>query len=369
MIVIAEIGTAHNGSFDKACKLIDESALSGADYIKFQWVYADEILHPDTGFVNLPGGNIRLYDRFKELEMPVSFFKDCIDYTHKKGKKFICSPFGLKSAKELFSLNPDAIKIASPELNHIPLLHEIAEYRKSKNVSLIISSGVSTLSDIETALNITGCDNVTLLHCVTSYPAPEGEYNLRLVKNLKSIFGVNTGVSDHSLDAVLVPSLSCAMGGTVLEKHITLSKTTDGLDDPVALDVDQFAHMTYCLRQCDAILKRYGEVDGSRQIIMQMIDLYGKEKVEAVLGDGVKKLAPAEKANYGRTNRSLHFMRAMKKGEVIKACDIGILRTEKVLTPGMAPSFYNIVEGAVLQCDVKNGEGVLFDHIVPRFLR
>ena len=83
--IIAEIGTSHEGSFEKACALVDAAADSGSDIIKFQWVYADEILHPKTGFVKLPTGNIPLYERFKQLECPLSFYKDIIDYVHSKG--------------------------------------------------------------------------------------------------------------------------------------------------------------------------------------------------------------------------------------------------------------------------------------------
>ena len=94
-LIIAEIGTAHGGDIKKAYELIDAAAQSGADVIKFQWVYADEILHPNTGYVELPGGKIRLYDRFKQLECPPDFYKQMIDYVHKAGCKFCCSPFGL----------------------------------------------------------------------------------------------------------------------------------------------------------------------------------------------------------------------------------------------------------------------------------
>ena len=131
MKIIAEIGTSHGGNIEKARKLIDCAAENGADFVKFQWVYADEILHPETGFVNLPGGKIPLYDRFRELEVSPDFFKECMDYAHSKGLRFMCSPFGLRSLEELVSIHPDAVKIASPELNHIPLLKKLAEYRKN----------------------------------------------------------------------------------------------------------------------------------------------------------------------------------------------------------------------------------------------
>lgn len=372
MLIVAEIGTAHGGSFDKAKQLIDASAESGADAIKFQWVYADEILHPDTGFVTLPAGKIRLYDRFKELEVPADFYAKCADYVHSLNKLFVCSPFGLRSLRELLALNPDAVKIASPELNHIPLLKALASYRAEqkaagkKQVPVIISSGVSTLADIETALSLIGKDDVTLLHCITQYPAPETEYNLTLIKTLSAVFGIPCGVSDHSLDPVLVPSLSAAMGGVMEEKHITLSKKTDGLDDPVALEPEQFAHMSYCIHQCEAAIRQYSCTCGGDTIIEQMEDQYGKEKVAAVLGDGVKKLAPSELANYGRTNRSIHFMRSMKKGETITEKDIAVLRTEKILTPGISPLYLESVTGALLARDVKSGDGLVWEDVITR---
>lgn len=363
-LIIAEIGTSHEGSLEKAFQLIDAACDSGADAIKFQWVYADEILHPDTGFVKLPTGNIRLYDRFKQLECNRSFYKQCLDYVHQKGCKFCCSPFGIRSLKELLEINPDIVKIASPELNHFPMLNALSEYRGKQiedginPVPVIVSSGVSTLSDIEKALEILGKDGVSLLHCITSYPAPESEYNLRLIGNLKSIFGVETGVSDHSLDPILVPAMSIACGGTIIEKHITLSRKTSGLDDPVALEPEQFAVMVHVAHQTEAALRHYGNSVGFEKAYEQISEQFGRDKVDEVLGTGVKSLAPSEKANYGRTNRSLHYMRAMKSGEKISEKDIGVLRTEKILTPGITPEFLETVIGKTLCCDVENGSGV-----------
>ena len=364
MLIVAEIGTSHGGSLEKAKHLIDTAVAAGADAVKLQWVYADEILHPETGFVTLPGGAVRLYDRFKSLEVPPAFFADCLDYAHHKGVQFFCSPFGLRSLQELLALQPDAIKIASPELNHLPLLHALADYRKTHPISVIISSGVSTLADIETALAIIGTDDTTLLHCITCYPAPENEYNVRAVQTLARIFGVRTGISDHSLDPVLVPSLSTAIGAVMIEKHITLSKATDGLDDPVALEGEQFAHMCYCVHQCQAMLRHYGDERGATNIISQLEDQFGTEKIRAVLGDGIKRLAPSEQANYGRTNRSLHFMHAMKAGETITEDDIGVLRTEKILTPGLSPRWLQTVLGTTLTHDVANGAGVQWEDLL-----
>lgn len=370
--IIAEIGTSHEGSLKKAKQLVDCAVESGADAVKFQWVYADEILHPDTGFVKLPTGNIRLYDRFKQLECDSSFYAEMLDYAHSKNVKFVCSPFGVKSLCELLRINPDYVKIASPELNHFPMLEYLAEYRaaQKKNgknpVLVIVSSGVSKLKDIEKALSILGTENISLLHCITSYPAPESEYNLKLITNLKNIFGVETGVSDHSLDPMLVPVLSVVCGGTVIEKHITLSRQTSGLDDPVALEGEQFALMVHSVHQTEALLNRYGKEKGWEIAFSQLKESFAPEKIISCLGDGIKKLAPAEEQNYGRTNRSLHFMRALKKGEKITLSDIGVLRTEKVLTPGISPEFLSLVVGSFLTKDVENGSGVQFEDFIKK---
>jgi len=371
-MIIAEIGTSHEGSIVKARELVDAASEAGADCIKFQWVYADELLHPDTGFVKLPTGNIPLYQRFKQLECDFDFYKQLLDYSHSKGCSFCCSPFGLRSLKELLSLEPDYVKIASPELNYIQLLTFLADYRNKqqergeKPVPVILSSGVSKLKDIEKALDITGTEAVGLLHCITSYPAPEEEYNLSLITNLKNIFGIEAGVSDHSLSPILVPALSIACGGNLIEKHITLSKKTSGLDDPVALEPEDFALMVHVVHQSQVTIKHYGPELGRKRIIEQIGEEFGAEKVEAVLGSGIKSLAPAEKDNYGRTNRSLHFLHAMKKGDFVKAEDIGILRTEKILTPGIAPDFYDEIIGGKLVCDVESGSGVQWSNFIAR---
>jgi sialic acid synthase SpsE len=138
--VIAEIGTSHGGSFEKACQLIDAAVQAGADSVKFQWVYADEILHPDTGIVTLPTGRIRLYDRFRELEVSPRFYAQVRAYAASCHIGFICSPFGLRRLRELLEIGPDAVKIASPELNHFPLLSALAEYRK-KQIGLYRQTG------------------------------------------------------------------------------------------------------------------------------------------------------------------------------------------------------------------------------------
>jgi len=359
IMIIAEIGTGHGGSIAKAKDLVDAAREAGADCAKFQIVYADEILHPDTGFVSLPGGKIRLYDRFRELEVDPGFYAEIAAYCQKKGLIFLCSPFGLKSLSELESLDPPCIKIASPELNHFPLLAAASATGRP----LILSSGVSTLSDIERALEATGStrDRV-LLHCVTSYPAPEEEYNLSVLESLSSVFGIPVGVSDHSLDPILVPLLAVASGAAVIEKHICLSRLDSGLDDPVALPPDAFAAMVKAVRNaCDktgATMKR--------DIIEALSREHGSEKIRRILGDGIKALAPSERANYTRTNRSIHYLKGLKAGQTVTEADIAILRTEKILSPGLSPEFRDMLLGAILARDVTDGAGAAWDDFISR---
>jgi sialic acid synthase SpsE len=348
-LIIAEIGTGHGGDLEKARELIAAAAAAGADCAKFQCVYADEIIHPNTGFVPLPGGPVALYDRFLALEEDEEFYAALREYTEARGLIFLCTPFGLRSAALLRHIGCRVMKVASPELNHFPLLDELASY----GLPAILSSGVSALSDIDRALRrfpLRDSGGVALLHCVTAYPAPEGDYNLRLLRGLGSLLGVPVGVSDHSLDPLLVPALSIAMGGVVVEKHICLSRDDPGLDDPIALPPQAFSAMVEAIR-------RAGEA-GPEATMRALSDEYGAAAVEEALGDGVKRLAPSEAMNYRRTNRSLHAMRAIGAGEAFDAGNLAILRTEKALRPGIDPELLPVLIGRHAMRDIPSGEGI-----------
>src|SRR6056297_3493639 len=133
--LVAEAGTAHLGDRERAKRLIDAAAAAGADYIKFQWVIADEIVHPNAGAITLHGKAVRIWERFKALERPPEFYASLKDETEQRGLRFLCSPFGEKSAAGLRALAVEAVKIASPELNHYPLLSAVA------GLPLLLSTG------------------------------------------------------------------------------------------------------------------------------------------------------------------------------------------------------------------------------------
>jgi len=350
--VIAEIGTGHLGDRSKAADLIAAAAEAGAHCAKFQVVFADEIIHPLTGELNLPGGRVRLYDRFREVEQDEAFYAFCKAETERAGMAFLASPFGLRSAQVLKDIGSAWYKVASPELNHFPMLERLRTFDQP----VVLSSGVSRLEDIERAVEVFEGVPVSLLHCVTSYPAPPEEYNLRVLRPLGALFGCPVGVSDHSMDPELVPVIGTAAGSRLVEKHFCLSRQDPGLDDPIALDPPLFRQMTRALAAIDAVAPEARD--------RAVRELYGEARVEAVLGHGRKVLAPAERANYERTNRSLHAVRALGRGHRLEAGDLAVLRTEKVLRPGLAPGLLPVVLGRRLTRDVPAGEGLVWDDLL-----
>jgi len=354
IFVVAELGTGHNGDINRAKELVCAAKEAGADCVKTQIVIAGEILHPASGEVPLPQGKIRLFEAFKRLEVPPDFYFELKEFAESRKILFAASPFGARSAEILFRLKPAFVKIASPELNYVQLLRKTA----AAGFPVALSCGVSKLADIEAAL---ACfksyppERICLLHCVTAYPAPEEDYNLLLIRNLKNIFGVPAGVSDHSLDPLLVPLLSLAAGASMIEKHFCLSRAGGGLDDPVALPPEDFALMCRELRRAQGM--------GSAAVMDYVRQEYGEEKVKAVPGDGVKRLAPAESGNYGRTNRSVHALTGIKAGEIFTEENLAVLRTEKVLRPGLPPCFYEKILGRPARRNISAGEGVEWEDI------
>jgi sialic acid synthase SpsE len=365
VLVIAELGTSHNADPARARALIDAAGEAGADCVKFQMVYADEILHPHTGEVALPGGKVRLYDRFKELETGPDFFAEMKAHAESRGLVFLCTPFGPRSAGELRSLNPGLVKIASPELNYTALVREIASWA----LPVLLSSGVSRLGDIEDALELLrppastapvepagrGGGNICLLHCVTAYPAPEADYNLRLLESLSAVFGLPAGLSDHSLDPELVPALGVSRGAAVVEKHFCLSREDPGLDDPIALPPPLFARMVRAVRRASAA--------GPEETLAAYRRDRGAALVDQVLGSGIKVLAPSERENYTRTNRSIHALRDIGEGEIIGPGDFAVLRTEKNLRPGLPPLWETKITGRKARNHIPSGQGIRFEDI------
>lgn len=383
-VLIAEAGTNHNGNLKAARELIDAAAEAGAQVVKFQWVIAREILHPRTGKVKLPGGHIPLFEKFRSLERPPSFYRALSTHCKKRGVLFLCSPFGVESAKALHRLNPPAVKLASPELTFLPLLETLASQKRP----LLMSTGVTALSDMEWVMGILkahrlGPKQALFLHCVTQYPARESEYNLLLLATLRQRTGFTVGLSDHTLDAHFLPHAAftvCALLGQPLwvEKHFTLNKHGHGLDDRIAIDPVELTGLAVGLkdlsRRCREFLKREGHwarefrhllaTGGgpmrtlARSFASSMLPEYDPKRLAAALGDGVKQLAPGEAPHYATTNRSLRATRAIKLGEQLSEQNTAWLRSEKNLAPGLMAREAARLGGALAARPLADGDAI-----------
>lgn len=365
-IIVAELGASHQGDLRRGLELVDAAADSGAHVAKLQVIFADEILPPEVGLVQLPGGRIPLFEVFKSLERPADFYAALKERALSRGLEFLASPFGKKGFELLEEIGVRAWKIASPELNHEELVENLARTGKP----LILSTGVSEIEDIRRALKVVeGAfpgetrQSIALLHCLSSYPAPENQANLRTIQTLKKTFGIPVGISDHSRHAVLIPALASALGAAIIEKHITLSHHTGGLDDLMALDAKDFAEM------CEAVF-RYAPPWESEapeehlaKAIEELASEYGRERVEAALGNGIKRLARAETANYGRSNRSLHAIGFLPAGIPVSEENSAILRTEHNLRPGIRPQDRRRAYGRRLVNSIPPGEGIRWEDL------
>jgi len=380
VFIIAEVGTSHMGDLSRARELIDAAAESGADCVKFQWVIADEIVHPGAGSIQLPGGSIAIWERFRQLERPVAFYSRLKEYTEQRGLVFLCSPFGPESARRLLELNISAVKIASPELNYYPLLQIVS------GLPLILSTGVSEMEDIdrcvaflkngvvpgsintaaaaanhpeafmpEPAGAVGDLPRAVLLHCITAYPAPEEEYNLRILPLLAKKFRLPVGTSDHSADPIIVPLLSLAEGASMIEKHFTLSRNNPGLDDPIALEPGDFSSMCRHLRE--------SETEDGPVVLDECRRLFGHSRVDAVLGTGEKVLAPSEAKFYQTTKRSVVALHALKPGDIISAHNTALLRCEQNRSAGVPPHQWESILGMVVNKQIPAGEGIQRDKL------
>ena len=349
--IIAEAGTAHGGDLGQAQQLVRAVVAAGADCVKFQYVIARELIHPDAGAIPLPGGQTRLYERFRELERPVSFYAELKQMVEAEGSTFLCSAFGVESARQLHALDVDGFKLASPETNHLPLLRQLASF----GLPVIASTGVSTPADIDAALEVLlPASRVALLHCITEYPAPAEQYNLHLLARLQDRYRVPVGVSDHSLDPLLVPSVGVAVGAAALEKHVTLRRDGDGLDDPIAIEPAELARMVEEVRA----VEQRREADGAAAALARASSRFGAEAVAAVLGSGAHELAAAEKDNYLTTNRSLLFVADGEPGDLINESLVAALRSEKNMRPGLSAMAWDEMLGRRLARPVRSGDPV-----------
>ena len=266
--VICELSGNHNGSLERAVELLKAAADTGADAIKIQSYTPDTITidHDGPGF-RIAGGlwdGRTLYDLYGEAQTPFEWHEHLFRTARELGVTLFSSPFDHSAVDLLEHFGAPAYKIASFEIVDLPLVAYVASKRKP----LIISTGMANLREIEEAVTTArdhGCEELVLLHCISSYPAPDEQSNVRTVPDLADRFGVVTGLSDHTFgSAVAVASI--ALGGCVVEKHFTMRRADGGPDSAFSLEPGEFRTLVEdCKRAWTALGKPTYDLQGCEQ--------------------------------------------------------------------------------------------------------
>ncbi len=328
--VIAELSANHNGSLNKAFQLIDAAKECGADAVKLQTYTPNTItLDLDTDDFKITDGlwaGRTLYDLYKEAHTPWDWHKPLFDYSRKIGLTIFSSPFDCTAVDLLEDLNAPAYKIASFEAIDLPLIKYVAKTGKP----MIISTGMADVLEIQEAIDAAkenGCVELAILHCVSGYPAPAADYNLRTIPDMINRFGLVTGLSDHTIsNATAIASVS--LGASIIEKHFTLDRFAGGPDDSFSLEPKELQVLCADLRTAwDAL----GAIDYSRK--------------------------SSEVANI-KFRRSLYFVKDMQEGETIREDCIRSVRPGF----GMAPKLIGDILGSVMLKAVSYGTAVNKDH-------
>lgn len=304
--IIAELSANHNGSLENALKTIDSAHKAGADAIKLQTYTADSMtINCDKEDFLIKGGlwdGYKLYDLYEEAHTPYEWHSELFDYARKLGITVFSTPFDEAAVDLLEDLDAPAYKIASFELTDIPLI----EYVASKGKPMIMSTGMATKDEITTAVNAAkskGCEELIVLHCVSSYPAPAAEANLAQIPRLSEDFDVVSGLSDHTLGTT-VSVASIALGASVIEKHFILDRSEKGPDSAFSIEPQELKELcTSCYDVWQAV------------------------------GDKGYELQHSEAANT-RFRRSVYFVKDMKAGETITEQHVRKIRPGFGLPPG-----------------------------------
>ena len=330
--IIAEAGVNHNGSIDMAKKLIDVAADAGADAVKFQTFKAEKVISkyaPKADYQKKKTAETETQlDMVKKLELDESTHSILIEHCSTRNIEFLSTPFDFESIDLLAGkFNLQCLKIPSGEITNGPYLLYIAQTGKP----VILSTGMSTLGEVETALGVLAFgylvnhdkqslqnfqnayfsdagrnvlkEKVILLHCTSEYPAPFEDVNLRVMGTMHSAFGLPVGLSDHT-PGIAVPIAAVALGAAIIEKHFTLDRNLPGPDQKASLNPDELKSMVTSIRN-----------------------------IEVALGDGHKVPAASEMKNRNIARKSLFAAIPISKGEIFSASNLTMKRPGNGVTP------------------------------------
>lgn len=323
--IVAELSANHGQSIEIAKQTIAAAKEIGADAIKLQTYTADTItLDCDNDDFIIKGGTLwddkKLYDLYKEAYLPWEWHSELFDYAREIGIEIFSSPFDKSAVDFLETFNPPAYKIASFEITD----YELIRYTASKMRPIIISTGIATIEEIQDAVDIcksVGNNDIVLLKCTSSYPAPLEDANLKTIPNLAETFGVISGFSDHTLGSI-APIAAVALGAKIIEKHFILDKSIGGADAEFSMDKNEFADMIKAIRDVEKLL---GKVDYSMS---------------------------EQKKRSRRFSRSLYAVKDIKEGEVFTQENIRSVRPGY----GMHPKYLNDILGKKAQKEYKTCE-------------
>jgi len=330
--VIAEVGVNHNGSIELARKLVDKACLAGADAVKFQTFRAERLVSRSARKAQYQQRNATdadtQFEMLERLELSGDDHRTLLAHCRAASITFLSSPFDEQSADLLDDLGVTAFKIPSGELTNHALLRHVAE----KGKPLIVSTGMSTLAEVTEAVEViiaAGSRHLSLLHCVTEYPAPFADVNLRAMLTLRDAFGFPVGYSDHT-PGIEIAVAAVALGASIIEKHFTLSRGMSGPDHRASLEPDELAEMVRAIRN-----------------------------VEQALGDGVKSPAPCEVKNIPIARKSVVAERDIAAGEALTRENVAIKRPGD----GIQPRDLETVMGRSVAVDIKSGDVVTWEDL------
>lgn len=324
--IIAELSANHNGSLETALETVRAAKRAGADAIKLQTYTADTITLKSTKEDFKIHGTIwdgkYLHDLYQEAYTPWEWHKVIFDEAKRVGLICFSSPFDISAVDFLETLDVPAYKIASFEITDIPLIH----YTASKGKPIIISTGIAEYEDIELAVETcrkAGNDQIALLKCTSSYPAPIEEANMRMVQKLADDFNVITGLSDHTMGSI-VPIVSVCFGAKIIEKHFILDRSIGGPDASFSMNELEFKEMVDAVRKAESAI-------------------------------GIESYVLTDKQKSGKVfSRSLYIAKDIKKGDLVDETSI------KSVRPGLSlhPKHYHELIGKKALKDFTLGDRI-----------